>query len=123
MILAITIGSDERSKALMAKYFDGIAKRFIDAFMQVQPELSHADAVWAYLFALGARGQVHARNDRAERLSGGLCNNKNLEEVAAVICSRRDPAPGSNRSKSSTSRAASAPLEAREDRQRYPSST
>lgn len=85
VILAITIGSDERSKVLMRKYFDGIAKRFIDVFMQVLPELSRADAVWAYLFALGVRAQVHARNGRAERLSGGLCNNDNLEEVAALL--------------------------------------
>ena len=30
---------------LKAKYIDGTAKRFIDAFMQIQPELSRADAV------------------------------------------------------------------------------
>jgi AcrR family transcriptional regulator len=128
MILAITIGSDERSKALMAKYFDGIARRFIDAFMQVQPELSRADAVWAYLFALGARGQVHARNDRAARLSGGLCDNKNLEEVAAVAVPfvaagiRQLAATGSKTSMSAP-RATNTPLEAREGRQSYPPST
>jgi AcrR family transcriptional regulator len=85
MILAITIGSDERSQALMTKYFDGIARRFIDAFMQVQPELSRSDAVWAYLFALGVRAQVHARNNRAARLSDGLCDNTDLEEVVALV--------------------------------------
>jgi Tetracyclin repressor-like, C-terminal domain len=85
MILAITIGSDPRSKALMKKYFDGIARTFIDAFMQVHPELSRADAVWAYLFALGARAQVHARNERPARLSDGLCHNDNLEEVVKIV--------------------------------------
>jgi AcrR family transcriptional regulator len=85
MILAITIGSDERSQALMTKYFDGIARRFIDAFMLVQPELSRSDAVWAYLFALGVRAQVHARNNRAARLSDGLCDNTDLEEVVALV--------------------------------------
>lgn len=85
MILAITIGSDERSQALMTKYFDGIARRFIDAFMGVQPELSRAEAVWAYLFALGVRAQVHARNNRAARLSDGLCDNTDLEEVVELV--------------------------------------
>ena len=110
----------------MAKYFDGIAKRFIDAFMQVQPELSRADAVWAYLFALGARGQVHARNDRAQRLSGGLCNNKNWEEVAAVAVPfvaagiRRLAATGSN-SSMSPPRIANVPFDSLGGRQHAPS--
>ncbi|MGA7804954.1 TetR/AcrR family transcriptional regulator [Bradyrhizobium sp.] len=85
MILAITIGSDERSKALMIKYFDGIARRFIDEFMRVLPGLSRSNAVWAYLFALGVRAQVHARNNRAVRLSDGLCDNTDLEKVVALV--------------------------------------
>jgi AcrR family transcriptional regulator len=85
MILSVTIGSDERSKALMTKYFDGIARRFIDEFMGAQPELSRPDAVWAYLFALGVRAHVHARNNRAVRLSDGLCDNNDLEKVVELV--------------------------------------
>jgi AcrR family transcriptional regulator len=67
---AASIASDTRSKRLMKRYYDPIAMRFIDAFMQVVPELRKKDAVWAYLFALGARLQMSASNERGARLGG-----------------------------------------------------
>ena len=77
----VTIGADKRSKQLTEKYFDGIAKIFIDVFQKCVPGLSLSDAVFGYMFALGARSHVHAHNDRAERLSNGACSNKDLRDV------------------------------------------
>jgi AcrR family transcriptional regulator len=70
MVSAISIGQDKRSKALMTRYYDPIARRFIDGFQRICPGLSAKDAVWAYLFALGARLQASRQNDRARRLGG-----------------------------------------------------
>lgn len=85
LALSITIGSDERSKAMAGKFFDGIALIFIEAFLKCVPGLSLADAVWGYLFALGARAHVHARNDRAKRLSNGTCTNDDLKDVVKRV--------------------------------------
>lgn len=70
MVSAISIGQDKRSKSLMKRYYDPIARRFIDGFQLICPGLSAKDAVWAYLFALGARLQANRQNDRARRLGG-----------------------------------------------------
>lgn len=81
----VTIGADKRSKKLTEKYFDGIARIFIDVFQKCVPGLSIGDAVYAYMFALGARSHVHAHNDRAERLSNGACTNKDLQDVVKRV--------------------------------------
>jgi AcrR family transcriptional regulator len=71
IVTAVSVSDDPRSVELMMKYYDPIAKRFVDALQRVVPGLSVHDAAWAYLFALGARMQTHARNDRARRLARG----------------------------------------------------
>ncbi len=67
---AVSIAPDKRSKALMKRHYDPIARKFIASFMEVMPGLSKRDAVWAYLFALGARLQLSASNERGMRLEG-----------------------------------------------------
>jgi AcrR family transcriptional regulator len=83
MVSAISIGQDDRSKSLMEQFYDPIALRFIACFRQMVPGLSEASAVWAYLFALGARMQTNLRNDRAGRLSrsAGEMSEKELHEA------------------------------------------
>lgn len=68
LVASIGVGSDERSKELMARYFDPIAHAFIQAFLQAVPGLTPEKAVWSYLFAIGSRMQAQATNGRAERL-------------------------------------------------------
>jgi AcrR family transcriptional regulator len=86
LALSIAIAADERSKRATEKYFDGIARVFIDAFRKCVPELSLCNAIFAYLFALGARGHVHAHNDRVRRLSDGECSNdNNLEDIVKRV--------------------------------------
>jgi AcrR family transcriptional regulator len=68
IVSAAAVGNDARSKRVMMKYYDQTAKRFISAFLLIMPEIKPQQAVWAYLFALGARMQAHARNGRADRL-------------------------------------------------------
>jgi AcrR family transcriptional regulator len=71
MVSAISIGEDDRSKGLMVRHYDPIARRFIEAFRRVLPGLAEPEAVWAYLFALGARIQTNMQNGRAARLGAG----------------------------------------------------
>ncbi len=86
MVSAISIGEDERSKGLMTKFYDPIARRFIAGFRQILPGLSETLAVWAYLFALGARIQTNMQNGRASRLSGeaGITSDEKIR--AAYVC-------------------------------------
>jgi AcrR family transcriptional regulator len=70
LVTATSVSDDERSRSTMLRHYDPIALKFIDALQKVEPGLTRDDAVWAYLFALGARMQSTARNSRAQRLSG-----------------------------------------------------
>lgn len=69
MVASVGIAGDERSRLLVTKYFDPIAYRFIDVFMRLVPGLDRPTAVYAYLFAIGARMQVQSPNGRAARLA------------------------------------------------------
>jgi len=68
MLADVTTSTDPRSTQIMKRLYDPTAERFIEALRRVLPELSQERAVWAYLFAIGARMQAHAPTDRASRL-------------------------------------------------------
>lgn len=72
MLAEVTVRGDERSVRIVKKFYDPTAHAFIDAFMKVVPDITREDAVWAYLFAIGARLQVHAPSGRAQRLGQGV---------------------------------------------------
>jgi AcrR family transcriptional regulator len=80
IVTAASVSSDHRSKELMTRYYDPIARRFIEAFQKVVPDLSEKSAIWSYLFALGARMQAQSRSNRATRLS----KSKRADDGAAV---------------------------------------
>jgi AcrR family transcriptional regulator len=75
IVTAASVSSDRRSKELMTRYYDPIARRFVEAFQKVVPELSEKSAIWSYLFALGARMQAQSRSNRAARLSKSKMGN------------------------------------------------
>lgn len=80
MVTAVSVGSDRRSIELMTRYYDPIARRFVDAFRKAVPGLSEKSAIWCYLFALGARMQAQSRSNRAARLA----KSKKPDDAAAV---------------------------------------
>jgi len=45
------------------------------------PQLSQANAVWGYLFAIGVATTVMAPTGRADRLSNDLCYDSDTEEL------------------------------------------
>ena len=68
MVAEVTISGDERSIAIVKRFYDPSAEQFIAAFQKVLPGLMRERAVWAYLFAIGARMQAHSPSARAARL-------------------------------------------------------
>lgn len=77
--------SEERDLKMGEIYYDPIARRFIDAFCRVHPELSRADAVWAYMFSIGVGMTMMARTGRSLRLSDGACDDSDIETMLKKI--------------------------------------
>ncbi len=85
-ILVTTANSaTEREQLLTEKYYDPIAQKFIRAFMQVEPGLTRANAVWAYMFAIGVGMTMMAKTGRPARLSDGLCDDGDADEMLTKI--------------------------------------
>ncbi len=85
-ILVSTANSaDKRSKDIAARYYDPMAKKFIAAFEKTTPGLGHENAVWAYMFAIGVGMTMMAQTGRPQRLSGGLCDDGDVEAMLARI--------------------------------------
>jgi len=85
-ILVSTANSaDELSIKLAGRYYDPIAKQFIAAFEKATPGLSHENAVWAYMFAIGVGMTMMAQTGRPNRLSDGLCDDRDIEAMLARI--------------------------------------
>lgn len=85
-VLAVTANADdERSRALVGAYYDNTAQKFIKAFHVVVPGLAPAEAVWAYMFAIGVGMTMMAATGRAGQLSGGECNDSDVDAMMARI--------------------------------------
>ncbi len=76
---------DERDARLTETYYDPIARKFIDAFCLIEPGLSRKEAVWAYMFSIGVGMTMMARTGRSARLSDGLCDDTDIDEMLREI--------------------------------------
>lgn len=85
ILASVASSADARDQALAERYYDPIARAYIDALQRVLPGLSRADAVWAYLFAIGVGVTMMAKTGRPRRLSDGICDDGNAEEMLARI--------------------------------------
>ena len=90
VLVAFANSAEPREQALAERYYDPIARKYIDAFRQIEPQLSKADAVWAYMFAIGVGMTMMAKTGRSLRLSDGVCDDGNinemLEKIVLYIC-------------------------------------
>lgn len=68
MLAEVTVSGSERSMGIVRRFYDPSVEHFVQAFRAAVPGLTRERAVWAYLFAIGARMQAHAPSDRAGRL-------------------------------------------------------
>ncbi len=81
-LLATTASAnDERSVSLTRRFYDPIACLYIAAIQEVLPNLDDQDVVWGYLFAVGIALTSMSKTGRAEGLSGGQCNEDDMENI------------------------------------------
>ncbi len=85
ILVTIANSADERSADLAQRYYDPIAHRFIAAFEKTTPGLGRENAVWAYMFAIGVGMTMMAQTGRPQRLSGGLCDDTDVEAMLARV--------------------------------------
>lgn len=76
---------DPHIQKLTEKYYNPIAQIYIDALMRAEPELTRADAVWGYTFAIGVVMTMMSKTGRPARLSDGICDDSNADELLKRI--------------------------------------
>jgi AcrR family transcriptional regulator len=69
----------------MARYFDPVIRRLIDALRGIMHTAHDADLYWGYQFFSGALTLTFAETGRIERLSSGLCRSSDHEAVRARL--------------------------------------
>lgn len=77
--------SPEWGAAVMAKYFDPIVRRFLEALRKALPDAADEELFWSYHFLSGALVLTFAETGRIDSLSGGLCRSSDLEAVHARL--------------------------------------
>ena len=85
ILVSMANSSDPMARDMTAKYYDPIARDYIAALHEAEPGLNDADAVWAYMFAIGVGMTMMARTGRPKRLSDGLCDDGDADAMLARI--------------------------------------
>ena len=85
ILASVANSADARDQALAEKYYDPIAVKYVDALQRVMPGLNRADAVWAYLFAIGVGVTMMAKTGRPGRLSKGACDDRDADAMMSRI--------------------------------------
>ncbi|MBY3321380.1 TetR/AcrR family transcriptional regulator [Rhizobium laguerreae] len=85
MLASVTMSADPQSLHIVKKFYDPSAEHFIAAFKSVEPTLGQDEAVWAYLFAIGARMQAHSPTGRAGRLGATGDREKPYELLVKFV--------------------------------------
>jgi AcrR family transcriptional regulator len=65
----------------MARYFDPVIHRLIDALRGIMPGAHDADLFWSYQFFSGTLTLTFAETGRIDRLSSGLCHSSDYDAV------------------------------------------
>lgn len=85
ILASVASSADPRDQMLTEKYYDPVALQYIGALQQVLPGINRSDAVWAYMFAIGVGITMMAQTGRPARLSDGVCDDGNAEEMLGRI--------------------------------------
>ncbi|MEY8840810.1 TetR/AcrR family transcriptional regulator [Cribrihabitans sp. XS_ASV171] len=90
ILVSFANSADPRDQALAETYYDPIARDYIAALMEAEPGLTRENAVWAYMFAIGVGMTMMAKTGRPNRLSDGLCDDGDadqmLDRIIPFIC-------------------------------------
>jgi AcrR family transcriptional regulator len=81
MLAKTAVSDDARSLGLVHKYYDPIAREYIEALQKVMPELSRSEVYWGYLMTTSTVVSSMARTGRINRLSEGVLGDDNNEQL------------------------------------------
>ena len=81
ILAKLAVSDDDRSRDLVRKYYDPIAREYIDAFKKVMPDLSDPEIYWGYLMTTSTVVSSMARTGRINRLSQGLLDDGDSEQM------------------------------------------
>jgi AcrR family transcriptional regulator len=70
---------------LTEDHYDPIARKYIEALVEIEAGLTRENAVWAYMFAIGVGMTMMAKTGRAGRLSDGVCDDGDADVMLAKI--------------------------------------
>jgi AcrR family transcriptional regulator len=73
------------ARALVARHFNTVSRRFIDAVAALCPHLPLRDVHWRFHFLLGAHYYTLASPGRIEALSDGSCDTSDAETALAQM--------------------------------------
>jgi AcrR family transcriptional regulator len=85
LLAVFTHSIDEVAKRVIAENFDGIARRFTQAFRAIEPAMTESDAIRAYLLSLGAGIASVGIAGRAVRMSDRYDNIDTPELVRVAV--------------------------------------
>ncbi|KPP87036.1 MAG: transcriptional regulator, TetR family [Rhodobacteraceae bacterium HLUCCO07] len=85
ILVSMANSNDPLAREMTATYYDPIAHDYIAALQEAEPGLARADAVWAYMFAIGVGMTMMAKTGRPKRLSNGLCDDGDADAMLARI--------------------------------------
>ncbi|MGZ9713020.1 TetR/AcrR family transcriptional regulator [Glaciimonas sp. GNP009] len=94
---------------VIQRYYDPLARDFIDALQVLFPDRDESSLYWAYEWALGAL-LMHIADKRVERLSKGVCKAGGVDrgpDLVAFICGGIRAMPAQPKKKSAKSSVAS----------------
>lgn len=77
-LVAQVNNSPEWGGQLMTKYFDPLARKFMDALKKALPDSEPQNLYWAYHFLSGALTLTFANTGRIDKLSDGLARSKDM---------------------------------------------
>ena len=67
----------------MARTFDPVIHRLVDALREALPEADEKDLYWSYHFLSGALTLTLSQTGRIDRLSNGLCKSNDFDAINA----------------------------------------
>lgn len=85
ILVSMANSTDPLAREMTETHYDPIARDYIAALEEAEPKLGQADAVWAYMFAIGVGMTMMAKTGRPKRLSGGLCDDGDADAMLARI--------------------------------------
>lgn len=91
-LVALVANSKAWQEEVFRQHYDQAAEHYICALSKQMPAVSVAQVCWYFNFFLGALTNAIAETGRVDRLSGGLCESADLEDMQNNLLNATVPA-------------------------------